>query len=84
MNLFINRGGSHGNHTVIQAVIDLNSTKKLYQPLVSMVYRLNDHKAIQHVYIDLSKAFDSLDHSILLHKLEYYGICNIEYRLLHS
>ena len=45
---------------------------------------LNDHKAIQHLYIDLSRAFDSLDHSTLLHKLEYNGICNVEHRLLHS
>ena len=50
----------------------------------NIISGLNDHKAIQHLYIHLSKAFDSLDHSILLHKLKYYGICNVEYRLLHS
>ena len=36
------------------------------------------------VYIDLSKAFDCLDHNILLSKLKFYGLNDNAIRLLKN
>ena len=54
--------------------------------------RLVDHltteidkfNVITNIYIDLSKALDSLKHSILLKKLNHYGISDCSHKLFCS
>ena len=44
---------------------------KLVDHLIS---QLDKNNTPINIYIDLSKAFDTLDHQVLLSKLEYYGV----------
>ena len=53
---------------------ELASTELIDQIFLDLDKRINPVV----IYMDLSKAFDTLDHGILLKKLEYYGISGIE------
>ena len=45
---------------------------------------LDNKKATVGVFINLKKAFDTIDHNLLLQKLEHYGICGISYDSIKS
>ena len=47
-----------------------------------LLNQMNNHKISTNFYIDLSKAFDSLQHDILLEKLAHYGLTNKAIALL--
>ena len=49
-----------------------------------LTYKLNAGKILANIYIDLSKAFDTLSHSLPLHKQSYYGVKGIAYSLIQS
>ena len=53
----------------------LPSTETAALEFIDIIHQFLDSGKIPiSIYLDLSKAFDTLDHGTLLHKLKYYGI----------
>ena len=62
-----------------------NSTEHAIEQLLDQIYEaFEKNEYTLGVFIDLSKAFDTVDNSILLRKLELYGITDRNYAWIKS
>ena len=67
--------GFRKGHSTNHALIEITDRIKL---------AIEDKELICGIFLDLSKAFDTVDHNILLSKLEHYGIRGQAFNLLKS
>ena len=67
--------GFRENHSTLQALIETVDSIKL---------DIDNNNIVCGIFADLSKAFDTVDHSILIKKLDYYGIRGIAKELISS
>ena len=69
---FSNQYGFRQKHSTVLEVID------------RITYQLDQGITPINIYLNLSKAFDTLDHDILLNKLQYYGVNGAALALFRS
>ena len=50
----------------------------------NMINQIDNGKTPINIYIDLSRAYDTLNHDILIHKLNYYGVKGSELKLFEN
>ena len=75
-NFFFNHQcGFRSGHSTELAALELTDR---------IISALDNHNTPLNIFLDLSKAFDTLDHTILSDKLLYYGIRGTAYNLLRS
>ena len=81
-NLFVSQGILHNKQ--FRSRKNHSATHALNYSINQIKNALNKNEHVLGISIDLSKAFDTIDHEILLKKLEHYGIRGRALSLLAS
>ena len=81
-NFFVSQGILHNKQFGFRK--NHPTTHALNYSISQIKNTLNKNEHVLGIFIDLSKAFDTIDHEILLKKLEYYGIRGRALSLLAS
>ena len=72
---YSNQYGFRESHSTEHAQLEL---------IDRIIWELDNGKTPINIYMDLSKAFDTIDHSILLQKMSFYGFSENSLDLVHS
>ena len=73
--LFDNQYGFRSMHSTEYAALEI---------IDRIITQMDNNELTINIYLDLSKAFDNIDHSKIINILEYYGIKGSHLRLIHS
>ena len=61
-----------------------NTITAIFEFIEKILKGIDEHKSVLALFVDLSKAFDCVDHKLLLHKLDLLGIRGIFLNLIAS
>ena len=73
--LYKNQSGFRATHSTVTALLEATD---------SWAYNIDNGKINGVIFLDLKKAFDTVDHQILLSKLNYYGINGKSFKWFQS
>ena len=73
--LYNSQYGFRNNHSTVNAISEF---------IGKILKGFEEEKCAISVFLDLSKAFDTIDHNILLNKLEFYGVRGLANQWFHS